>query len=62
MFDPIRLDDYAVHFVNRRLTPEEEKEVSAFIKADKKKREERELRKQKTLKSSIRNPKERVAK
>jgi hypothetical protein len=62
MFDPIRLDDYAVHFVNRRLTPEEEKEVSAFIKAEKKKREERELRKDNTLKASVHSSGRRIAK
>jgi len=62
MFDPKRLDDYPVHFINRRLTPEEEKEVSAFIKAERKKREERELRKHKSMKSSSRSPKQRAAK
>jgi hypothetical protein len=39
MFDPKRLDDYPVHFVNRKPTPEEEKEFSDFMKARKEKLE-----------------------
>jgi hypothetical protein len=60
--NPLLLDEYRVHFVNRRMTPEEEKETSEFIKANRKKLEERELRKQKTLKSSIRAAIQRAAK
>jgi hypothetical protein len=60
--NPLLLDEYGVHFVNRRMTPEEEKETSEFIKADRKKREERELRKHKTLKTSIRSSRDRIAK
>jgi hypothetical protein len=54
MFDPIRLDDYGVHFVNRRLTPEEEKEVSEFIKARKKEREK--TQKHLSIKASSHRP------
>jgi hypothetical protein len=50
--NPLLLDEYGVHFINRRMTPEEEKETSEFIKTEKKKREERERQKHNRMRSS----------
>jgi hypothetical protein len=60
--DPNLLDEYRVHFVNRRWTPEEEKELSEIIKAEKLKRQHKEAEKHTRMKSpSIRSGR-RVAK
>ena len=50
--DPNLLDEYRIHFVNRRWTPEEEKELSEIIKAEKLKRQQKETAQKTRMKSS----------
>jgi hypothetical protein len=63
MFDPKRLDDYPVHFVNRKPTPEEDKEFSDFMKARKEKLERKanKLQTNSRAKFVSSSPRQRVA-